>query len=148
MLEYLTFLLAGPMASFGGLAGRDWRGSADLPGRSAIIGLLGAALGVGRENREDLAALARYEMAVASLRRSSALRDYHTVQTVPSGASPGARNRKDALAQAGASVHSLVTLRDYRCDVAIAVAGFALERVSIVRYEPPPTAIRWRLARK
>ncbi len=122
MRDYLTFILAGPVAGFGGPAGNERRPSAALPGRSAIIGILGAGLGIGREDRRRQAELTRYEVAVASLRRSSPLRDFHTVQTVPTGLARGAGSRRNALGRAAGTVHTIVTRRDYRCDVAVAVA--------------------------
>ena len=120
MPEHLGFILAAPMAAFGGPAGHERRPSAVMPGRSAILGLLGAALGIEPGDAAGQAELGRYECAVQSLRQSAALRDFHTVQTIPSGAAVGPVSRRDALERAGVRVRNVVTQRDYRCDVAIA----------------------------
>ena len=130
MAEYLTFILAGPFAGFGGPGGHERRTGGLLPRRSAIVGLLGAALGIGRSDRTGQRDLAGHGVAVQSLRRSSALRDFHTVETLPSGTAP-ARTRRDALERAGDSTETVVTLRDYRTDVAVAVAVWGGTRWSL-----------------
>ena len=122
MREYLTFLLAAPMASFGGYAGHERRGSESVPLRSAVLGLLGAALGVDRADAEGQAALRAYAVAVQPFRRSTPLRDYHTVQTVPTAKAKRPPTRAHALARVGRDVNTIVTIRDYRCDVLIGVA--------------------------
>ena len=49
-MEYLVFRLYGPMASWGQAAVGGDRPTAMAPGKAAIIGLLGAALGVERDD--------------------------------------------------------------------------------------------------
>ena len=122
MRDHLTFILAGPFASFGGPAGNTRRPSEALPARSAIIGLLGAALGIERDDRRRQAALGRYEVALTALRRSSPLRDFHTAHTVPGEVDGRPDSRRDELRRGEFSRHTIVSRRDYRCDVAIAVA--------------------------
>src|SRR5690606_37034561 len=53
MGEYIVFTLAAPLASFGGVAGNERRGSMDRPGHSMLAGLVSAALGIRRID-EDL----------------------------------------------------------------------------------------------
>ncbi len=131
MAEYLTLILAGPFASFGGPGGHERKATAELPRRSAIIGMLGAALGICRGDREGQRDLAEYEVAVQSLRTSSALRDFHTVETIPTGTEAGASTRVEALGNARGRTNTVVTLRDYRSDVAIAVAAWGGTRWSL-----------------
>ena len=83
MREYLVFDLSAPMGAFGSYAGHERRGSEIMPPRSAVLGLLGAALGIERSDHDGQAALRRYRVAVRLLAQSAPLRDYHTVQTVP-----------------------------------------------------------------
>ena len=122
MREHLIFLLAAPMASFGGYAGHERRGSGLMPLRSAVLGLVGAALGVDRRDGAGQAALRTYSVAVQPFRPSAPLRDYHTVQTVPTAKARQPATRRDALARAGRDVNTVITIRDYRCDVLVGVA--------------------------
>ena len=124
MGEHLVFTLSGPMAAFGGYAGHERRGTELAPGRSAILGLLAAALGVERDDREAWEALRGYRTATRLLTESAPLRDYHTVQTVPQKIRRP-DGRRAALEAIGRDVHTLVTVRDYRTDVAVAVAVWA-----------------------
>jgi CRISPR system Cascade subunit CasD len=81
--EFLRFTLHAPMASWGEIAVGEWRGSWDRPGRSAIVGLLGAALGVLREDIVGQQALADgYGVAVRADASGNPMQDYHTMQTV------------------------------------------------------------------
>ena len=121
MNEYLTFLLSGTLASFGSYAGHERRGSDLVPMRSAILGLVGAALGIDRADAEGQAALGAYSSAVQPFKRTAALRDYHTVQTVPTTKAKRPRTRRDALATANRNINTIITIRDYRCDVLIGV---------------------------
>ena len=85
-------------------------------GRSALIGLLGAALGIRRDDEAGQDALAGgYRFAVREIAQGSLLRDYHTAQ-VPSRAAlkkAPAYTRRDELA---VDVNTILSSRDYRCD--------------------------------
>ena len=123
MTEFLVFTLAAQIASFGGLAGHERRGSDSWPGRSALIGLLGAARGTRRDDDAGQAALAALGFAIGAYQTGVPLRDYHTVQTVPQKFKRPA-TRAGALAMAGdqGDLNTVITLRDYRCGVLYAVA--------------------------
>jgi CRISPR system Cascade subunit CasD len=54
MSQYLVFQLHGPMASWGVDAPGEVRHSHELPSRSALLGLLAAALGIRRDEEERL----------------------------------------------------------------------------------------------
>lgn len=56
MSQYLVFQLHGPMASWGEDAPGEVRHSHELPSRSALLGLLAAALGIRREEEQRLKA--------------------------------------------------------------------------------------------
>ena len=90
--------------------------------RSAVLGLVGAALGIDRADTEGQAALRAYSVAVQPFQQSVPLRDYHTVQTVPTARAKRPPTRKHALARVGRDVNTVITIRDYRCDVLIGVA--------------------------
>lgn len=121
MAEYLVFSLVAPMGSFGGLAGHERRGSASWPGRSAVLGLLGAALGVRREDKAGQEALRQWKVAVSVLSESVPLQDFHTVQTVPSANIKRPNTRRDALKALKPRDNPVITRRDYHCDCAFGV---------------------------
>ena len=98
---------------------QTWR--RDVP---PILGLLAAALGVERDDHDAWEALRGYRTATRLLTDSAPLRDYHTVQTVPQKIRRP-DGRPAALEAVGRDVHTLVTVRDYRTDVAVAVAVWA-----------------------
>ena len=125
MPRFLVFTLAAQIASFGDLAGHERRGGDTWPGRSALIGLIGGALGVRRDDRAGQERLRTLRFAVAAHEVGKSLRDYHTVQSVPSTIKRPA-TRADALRQ-GAAQHRLntsITQRDYRTGVHHAVAAW------------------------
>ena len=112
MADYLVFQLTAALAAMGEFAGHERRGSLIWPGRSALTGFLGAALGIRRDG--DFAALDLMRMAVAIFEPGAVLRDYHTVQTVPGAAARRPQSRPAALCQAGQRANTTITLRDYR----------------------------------
>lgn len=131
MAEFLVFRLYGPMASAGEIAVGEHRPTADHPSRSAVLGLIGAALGVRRDDEAGQAALsAGYAVAVRVDAPGALLRDYHTAQVPP--ASSGRRRhrfatRREELALPGDQLHTVLSARDYRSDavytVGVACAG-------------------------
>ncbi|WP_444985336.1 type I-E CRISPR-associated protein Cas5/CasD [Halomonas mongoliensis] len=117
MTEYLVFRLYAPLASWGEAAVGESRPSATYPGRSAIIGLLGAALGVRRDDDEGQRRL-RDSVGIAIKQRSpgSLMRDYHTVQVPASQSKVTYRTRRDELSAPRKVIHTILSSRDYRCD--------------------------------
>ncbi len=120
MPEHLVFTLAAQLGAMGDLAGHERRGSLTWPGRSAVLGLLGAALGLRRE--DDFSALDTLLVAVAVFEPGQPLRDYHTVQTVPTAAARRPQSRPEALLRGEGSLNTTITLRDYRAGVLFGVA--------------------------
>ena len=128
MSEYLVWIVAGPMGSFGEYAGHEFRGSGHVPRRSAVLGMVGAALGVRREDDEGQQALREYSVAVQSLCESVGFRDYHTVQSV-SEPTPVNVSRREMLETAGGRLNTTVTVREYRGDVVFRCALWCGEGV-------------------
>lgn len=123
MSEYLVFTLEARMGSFGGLAGHERRGSANWPGKSALIGMLGAAMGVDRDDKDQQDLLRALSFAVAVHDPGEPLRDFHTTQTIAQKIkSP--RSRAEALlrAEQGNALKTSISYRDYRCGVLYTVA--------------------------
>ena len=138
MTDILVFSLVAPMGSFGGLAGHEQRGSAGWPGRSAILGLLGAALGIRRDDHVGQENLKSWRTAVATLHSGDVWRDFHTVQTVPTARIKHPNSRPEALAKLTPSDNAVITRRDYRSDCAFGVAVWEgdLEGMSAALREP------------
>lgn len=114
MSQFLVFTLSASIGAMGDLAGHERRGSYLWPARSAIIGLLGAALGLRRE--DDFSQLDQLGMAVAPFQHPTdgGFRDYHTVETIPSAKVKKPNSRPQALRAAGQGTNTTITLRDYR----------------------------------
>ncbi|MBN8441943.1 MAG: type I-E CRISPR-associated protein Cas5/CasD [Thauera sp.] len=130
-MSILVFQLQAPLASWGDTAVGEYRPSYDYPGISALVGLLGAALGLRREDESAHAALRdHYGYAVGVQSSGKLLRDYHTAQ-VPSQSSLKKRphaSRRDELAISKHDLNTILSTRDYRQDAACLVAVQASEQ--------------------
>lgn len=117
MTEYLVFRLYAPLASWGEAAVGETRPTATYPGKSALLGLIGAALGIRRDDDAGQKAL-RESLAVAVKQRSSGtlMRDYHTVQVPTTKAKVSYSTRKDELSAPRSDLNTILSARDYRCD--------------------------------
>lgn len=141
MPSYLILKLQGAMQAYGGHTYEDYRPSLIFPTRSAVVGLLGACLGLEREKPEPLKALSdsfeltalahsrQIEQRHLSQERKSKtvslhkMTDYHTV--LDARRSDGGK-RDDAI----------VSRREYLCDAEFTLAlafheqaAFSLEQV-------------------
>lgn len=119
MTPYLVFQLYAPLASWGEAAVGEVRHTAAVPSRSALLGLLAAALGIRREEEERLTQFNQhYRFAVRPLSgRESWLRDYHTVQMPKEDRKRVRRTRRDELrSDAAQQLETMLTSREYRCD--------------------------------
>ncbi|MFT3691461.1 type I-E CRISPR-associated protein Cas5/CasD [Paenirhodobacter sp.] len=127
MQRFLIFGLTASLGAMGELAGHERRGALAWPGRSAVIGLMGAALGIRRDG--DFSALEALEITVGIYDSGAPLRDYHTIETVPSAAVKAPNSRPEALRAARGRTNTTITLRDYRTGpfFGVAVAGQGLE---------------------
>ena len=123
MRDYLILSLVAPMGAFGDLAGHEWRGSYRWPGRSAILGLIGAALGVQRDDHARQEALSAWSMAVSILSDGTVWNDFHTVQTVPTAIIKRPHTRRDAISALQPGSNIRITRREY---VSNCVFGIAL----------------------
>jgi len=136
MQRYLIFSLTASLGAMGELAGHERRGSLVWPGRSAILGLLGAAMGIDRNG--DFSALDTLDLAVAVFDSGTPLRDYNTVETVPSAAAKRPNSRPEALAAARGRTNTTITLRDYRAGAlyGVAVWGDGLKELATALRQP------------
>ena len=144
--HYLVFQLCAPLAAWGDVAVGEYRGSREYPGASALIGLLGAALGVRREDETAHAALRDgYRFAIGVVAAGDLLRDYHTAQ-VPGRTTLAKRphaTRRDELNVPKQDLNTILSTRDYRQGVAYVIAVQAepvaphtLEALALALCEP------------
>ena len=119
--EFLIFRLWGPMASWGDIAVGERRGTWNRPSRSAVLGLVAAALGIERSNRQAHDQLEQsLGFGVRVDHPGRPLRDYHTAQ------SPGARKgrrwftRRDELADKG-ELNTILSERSYLIEPSAAI---------------------------
>lgn len=129
-MDYLLFRLYGPLASWGEIAVGESRHTAVYPGKSALLGLLAAALGIRRDEEERQRALAAgYRFAVKVISSGHPLRDYHTTQAPDSVGKFVYRTRRDELIAGKERLGTILSSREYRCDalslVAVAATGSA-----------------------
>ena len=113
MAEFLTFALVAPLASFGAIAVGERRPTWDRPARSAILGLVGACLGLEREDDMAQAALAfDYGLALLCHAPGRLLADYHTAQVPPTRNKRRFATRAEELA--APDLATILSRRDYR----------------------------------
>lgn len=116
-MQYLVFRLYAPLASWGEPAVGETRPSATHPGRSAILGLLAAALGIRRDQHEALARLSdSLRVAVRQLSPGTLIRDYHTAQVPGHDPKARRRTRRDETQGPKHRLHTILSSREYRCD--------------------------------
>lgn len=116
MRDYLVFQLYAPLVSWGDQAVGQERPSADHPSRSALLGLMGAALGIDRNDEaqhQKLANSCRFGIKLYS--PGLALRDFHTAQVPPTNKkSKHLFTRKDELSEP--KIGTILSFRSYRQD--------------------------------
>jgi len=125
MAEFLVFTLWAPMAAMGDVAVGERRVGGNRPARSAVLGLVAAAIGVERDDEAGLSALSDgYGMALLVERTGDLLQDYHSTQ-IPK---PGRHRRKATRCEELADpkrLNTILTLREYRTDPWSSVALWA-----------------------
>jgi len=121
MQQHLLFRLYGPLSAWGDIAVGEQRPSSTHPSRSAILGLLAAALGLRRHQTKALDALnGDLRVAVRIDTPGEMLRDYHTTQAPVRNRKQVFRTRKDELS--ADKLHTILSQRDYRSDACYTVA--------------------------
>jgi len=108
------------LAAMGGVAVGERRGGFDRPAKSAIIGLVAAALGLDRFDETAHATLSEgYGLGLGEINSGRLLVDYHTTQTPPRQ-----RNRRFPTRRSELEVDDLNTIlsqREYRAEPAYVV---------------------------
>ena len=121
MPDFLLIQLYGVLASWGDIAVGEHRPSLGHPTKSAVTGLLAAAIGVDRsDDAVHLQLGQKYGVAVCVRAPGELLRDYHTVQ-VPGGKRDYA-SRRDELLLDTLNLNTILSQRDYRTNAFYQVA--------------------------
>lgn len=147
-MAYLVFQIQALLASWGEPAIGERRGTAEWPTQSALLGLLGAALGIDRADEPAHASLRdSLSFAVGVQSTGSLLRDYHTAQVPPRNKLKGYAHatRQHELAVPKYDLKTVLSTRDYRenscCLVALsrrpqAAASHTLEELAAALQKP------------
>lgn len=119
--DYLAFRLWGPTASWGTIAVGEQRHTWSRPSRSAVLGLIAAALGYERQDQDAHAALERgLGVAVRVDRAGSPLRDYHTTQSPSQEGKRRWTSRYDEIRNAK-SLNTILSERAYLIEQSVLV---------------------------
>ena len=131
MRRFLVFRLFGPLAAWGEIAVGEIRPSALQPTRSALLGLLAAALGLERGDEPKHAALARaVRFGVQVESAGVPISDYHTAQVLPARRGRILATRADQVRGDRHELGTTLSRREYRSD--------ASYRVAVWQAEPEP----------
>lgn len=117
MPDFLIFRLYGSLASWGDIAVGEQRPTTPHPSKSAILGLIAAALGIRRhEDDRQQALIEGYGYAVRVDAPGVLLRDYHTTQ-IPDTTSrlKHLRSRRDETRDRQ-NLYTILSSRDYRAN--------------------------------
>ena len=111
--DHLVFTLHATIGSFGALAVGERRGGFERPAKSAVLGLVAAALGLERDDEDAQIALTTdFGLGLAAVETGRILIDYHTIQMPPQR-----RNRRFATRREELATDDLATVlsrREYR----------------------------------
>ncbi len=119
-MRFLIFTLYAPMASFGEIAVGERRMSWARPGRSAVLGLVAAALGIDRADEgvhQQLEAGLYYAVRVDAAGRPFI--DYHTAQTPKTRKGRSFATRREELESD--DLNTVLSSREWRVDACFTV---------------------------
>lgn len=147
-MDYLLLTLRAPLQSWGTHAARDeLRPSADHPCRSALGGLVAAALGIRREQPEALLKLHQaLRLAVRCDQPGARLTDFHTAQAPSATGKRVFRTRRDELVaqlNRNETPNTMLSRREYLMNAAFTAciwldgeAGHSLDEIQDALQRP------------
>ncbi len=119
-MRFLLFTLYAPLGSFGEIAVGERRMSWARPGRSAILGLVAAALGIERTDEDGHRQLeAGLHYAVRTDAPGRPLIDYHTAQTPRARKGRSYATRREELN--ASALNTVLSSREWRADACFTV---------------------------
>lgn len=130
-IECLVFRLYGVMASWGNASAvGEERHSDSYPSKSAILGLLGAACGVKRDDPKWNEIANSYSIITSSY-VGRFIKDYHTIETVGGNNKFESRFEELKVGRENRKSNTTLSYREYRCDSISFVA------IKTLRENPP-----------
>ena len=128
-MRFLLFTYYAPMMAMGEIAPGERRMAFSRPARSAVLGLVAAALGLRRDDRAhaDLERGLGYAVRTDSAGRP--FTDYHTAQTPQQRRGQAFDTRRDELA--ADTLNTGLSVREWRTDALYTVALWELATVAI-----------------
>jgi CRISPR system Cascade subunit CasD len=117
MKKHAILVLEGPMQSWGLQKKFDYRSTMPLPTKSGVVGLVCAAMGIERNDRDNIAKLSALDMSVLTIKRGTLITDYHTIG---GGYSKNEKSRVVPKAN-GSKGDTVVTRREYLADASFVV---------------------------
>lgn len=124
-MKYLLFDLTAPLQSWGSVTRATERVTDSVPTKSAILGLLAAAVGIDRSDYERKKTFDKcFNVAIAVETDGVTLKDYHTVQILSNYSGGRIRTRRDALEyrKDNAKLATVLTNRHYLQDASFTIA--------------------------
>ena len=123
-MRFLLFTLYAPMGSYGEIAVGERRMSWARPGRSAVLGLVAAALGIERDDEDAHRNLeAGLYYAVRTDASGRPLIDYHTVQTPKARRGHRFATRREELQSD--DLYTVLSRREWRSDACFTISLWA-----------------------
>ena len=119
-MQFLLFTLYAPMCSFGEIAVGERRMGWSRPGRSAVLGLAAAALGIQRGDDDAHRALeGKLHYAVRTDAPGRPFIDYHTAQTPVARRGRSFQTRREELE--AERINTVLSSREWRSDACYTV---------------------------
>src|SRR6056297_3640204 len=122
-MQFCVFRLYAPLSSWGDIAVGMERRSFYQPSKSAIVGLVSAALGIDRSEGDELRNLFdSLGVGIKLINPGDSLIDYHTSQTPKKNRKVVFRTRRDELYANPDRGDTILSSREYRCDALSIIA--------------------------
>jgi CRISPR system Cascade subunit CasD len=116
-MKYCIIQIYAPLVSWGDIAVGMERPSMSYPGKSALLGLIGAAFGIRRDEEEKHTELRNaFRFGVKQLCSGTIIRDFHTAQHGNESRKIELYNRRDELNKSE-KIDTVLSYREYICDV-------------------------------
>ncbi len=116
-MKYCVFRLYSPLASWGDIAVGGERRSTRHPSKSAIIGIVAAALGIKRNEEEKQNALSEnIGFGIKLINPGIILKDFHTAQVPDQDKKINYYTRRDEIKLNPLKLNTVLSRREYICD--------------------------------
>ena len=116
-MKYCVFKLYSPLASWGDIAVGGERRSTRHPSKSAIIGIIAAAIGIKRNEEEKQQELSgNIGFGIKLVNPGIILKDFHTAQVPDQNKKINFYTRKDEITLNPLKLNTVLSRREYYCD--------------------------------